>query len=79
MLEICFDTFCEHGPENTGMEKLSKACGISNAALVCYFGSKDNIIIEATAHCMAKVEQDFMAKAPQTRRILSGFCGKCPI
>ena len=78
MLEICFDTFCEHGLENTGMEKLSKACGISNATLVYYFGSKDNIIIEATAHCMAKVEQDFMAKAPQTPADIERFLREMP-
>ncbi len=48
-MEICFDTFCENGLGNISMQKLSEACGVINAALVCYFGTKDNIVIEAAA------------------------------
>ena len=48
-MEICFDTFCENGLGNISMQKLSEACGVTNAALVCYFGTKDNIVIEAAA------------------------------
>ena len=55
---------------------LAEACGVTNGALLYYFGSKDNIIIEATAHCMAKVEDDFMARAPKDfyghRAVLAG-------
>ena len=64
LLEICFDTFCETGLESTGMKRLAEACGVTNGTLVYYFGSKDNLVVEATAHCMAKVEDDFMAEAP---------------
>lgn len=64
LLETCFDTFCEYGLENTTLLMLSKACNLTNATLLYYFGSKENIIIEATAHCMAKVEDDFMAQVP---------------
>ena len=63
-LETCFEVFCKNGLENTGLKILAEACGVTNGNLLYYFGSKDNIIIEATAHCMAKVEDDFMANAP---------------
>lgn len=78
LLEICFDTFCKNGLENTGMLKLSEACGITNAALIYYFKSKDNLIIEATAHCMAKVEDDFMAQAPTSFVDIERFLREMP-
>ena len=40
LLEICFDTFCRHGLEGTSLKMLSEACGVTNAALVYYFGTK---------------------------------------
>ena len=57
---------------------LSEACGVTNAALVYYFGSKDNIVIESTAHCMAKVEDDFMAKAPMSFADIERFLREMP-
>lgn len=78
LLEICFDVFCEGGLENTGMKKLSDACGVTNAALVYYFENKDNIIIQSTAHCMAKVEDDFMAKAPVNFEDIERFFSEMP-
>ena len=54
-LETCFEVFCKNGLENTGLKMLAGACGVTNGALLYYFGSKDNIVTEATAHCMAKV------------------------
>lgn len=78
LLEKCFDTFCEFGLENTGMKKLSEACGVTNAALVYYFQNKDNIIIQSTAHCMAKVEDDFMAKAPTSFEDIERFLREMP-
>ena len=52
-LETCFDTFCENGLENTSLKMLADACGVTNGSLLYYFESKDNLVIEATAHCMA--------------------------
>lgn len=77
-LETCFDTFCENGLENTSMQMLSEACGVTNAALVYYFGTKDNIVIESTSHCMAKVEDDFMAKAPTSFEDIERFLREMP-
>ncbi|MFR6064683.1 MAG: TetR/AcrR family transcriptional regulator [Eubacterium sp.] len=78
LLEICFDTFCKYGLENTGMHKLAEACGITNGALIYYFGSKDNIVVESTAHCMAKVEDDFMANAPKSFEDIERFLREMP-
>lgn len=77
-LETCFDTFCEHGLENTSMKMLADACGVANGNLVYYFGTKDNIIIEATAHCMAKVEDDFMSQAPTSFADIERFLREMP-
>lgn len=60
------------------MQKLSEACGVTNAALVYYFGTKDNIIIESTAHCMAKVEDDFMERAPRSFADIERFLREMP-
>lgn len=78
ILEACFDTFCEYGLENTGMLKLSEASGITNGGLIYHFGSKDNLIIQATAYCMAKVEEDFMAKAPTSFEDIERFLNEMP-
>ena len=60
------------------MRMLSEACGVSNAALVYYFETKERIVIEATAHCMAKVEDDFMALAPQNAPDIERFLCQMP-
>ncbi len=78
LLKICFDTFCESGLENTGMKKLADACGITNGALIYYFGSKDNLVIESTAYCMAKVEDDFMANVPTSFEDIERFLREMP-
>lgn len=78
LLKICFDTFCESGLENTGMKKLADACGMTNGALIYYFGSKDNLVIESTAYCMAKVEDDFMANAPTSFEDIERFLREMP-
>ena len=77
-LETCFDTFCKNGLENTSLQKLAESCGVTNGALLYYFGSKDNIVIEATAHCMAKVEDDFMAQAPTSFADIERFLREMP-
>lgn len=77
-LEICFDTFCQYGLENTGLKRLADACGVTNAALTYYFGTKDAIVIESTAYCMARVEDDFMAQAPKDFADIERFLCEMP-
>ena len=77
-LESCFDVFCENGLESTSLKMLADACGVTNGNLLYYFGSKDNIVIESTAHCMAKVEDDFMARAPKDFADIERFLREMP-
>ncbi len=77
-LETCFNTFCENGLENTGLKMLADACGVTNGNLVYYFETKDNIVIQSTAYCMAKVEDDFMAKAPTSFEDIERFLQEMP-
>lgn len=77
-LETCFEVFCKNGLENTGLKMLAGACGVTNGALLYYFGSKNNIVTEATAHCMAKVEDDFMARAPRSFEDIERFLREMP-
>ena len=40
--------------------------------------ASDNIVIESTAHCMAKVEDDFMANAPRVFEDIERFLREMP-
>lgn len=77
-LEKCFDVCCRNGLENTTLLMLSQACGVTNATLLYYFETKDNIIIEATAYCMAKVEDEFMERAPEDYGDIERFLDEMP-
>ena len=77
-LETCFEVLCENGLENTSLKMLAEACSVTNGSLLYYFGSKDNIVIESTAHCMAKVEDDFMTKAPTSFADIERFLREMP-
>lgn len=77
-LETCFEVLCENGLENTSLKMLAEACSVTNGSLLYYFGSKDNIIIESTVHCMAKVEDDFMTKAPTSFADIERFLREMP-
>ncbi|MCC8080271.1 MAG: TetR/AcrR family transcriptional regulator [Oscillospiraceae bacterium] len=78
-LELCFDCFCEHGLEGTTARNLCEACGTGPGNLFTnYFSGKDEIIIEATAYCMAKVEADFMNLSPQSIDDVERFLREMP-
>ena len=77
-LETCFEVFCKNGLERTSLKMLAEACGVTNGNLLYYFGSKDNIVIDSTAHCMAKVEDDFMARAPRSFEDIERFLREMP-
>lgn len=77
-LETCFDVFCKNRLENTSLRMLAEVCGVTNGNLLYYFGSKDNIVIESTAHCMAKVEDDFMAITPVSFEDTERFLREMP-
>ena len=77
-LETCFEVFCKNGLESTSLKMLAQACGVTNGNLLYYFETKDNIVIESTAHCMAKVEDDFMSRAPRSFLDIERFLREMP-
>lgn len=78
IMEKCFDCYAEYGFGNVGIKGLGKACGITHANLYVYFENIDDLVIQATEHCMSKVEDDFMAKAPMSLNELEAFIDEIP-
>lgn len=64
-MKACFECFAEKGLHGTGISAVAEYAGISKATLYVYFSDLDQLIIESTAYCMSKVEDEFMEKAPQ--------------
>ncbi len=65
MMEKCYDCYSEYGLNGIGVKGIAKACGCTPASFYQYFENLDDLIIQSTAYCMAKVEDDFMAEAPK--------------
>lgn len=78
VMEKCFSCYAENGLMGTGIKALADACGFSKASLYTYFNSLDDLIIESTAYCMAKVEDDFMQKAPTDPADIARFFREVP-
>lgn len=78
LLEKCFDCFCKNGIEGTSTKMLATACGMSPGNIFHYFQTKDEIIIDSTAYCMAKVEDDFMEQAPVDYDDIKRFLKEIP-
>ena len=64
IMEQCFECYADQGFHGTGIKALAKYCGCTSANLYTYFENVDELVIQSTEHCMSKVENDFMAKAP---------------
>lgn len=78
IMEACFDCYAERGLHGTGISALSVACNMSRATLYTYFEDLDALIIESTEHCMSKVEDDFMKKAPRNPSEIMPFIDEIP-
>lgn len=78
IMERCFECYAENGFTGTGIKALAAACGCTTGNLYAYFKNLDELIIESTAHCMAKVEDDFMAKAPADAEDVMRFIEEIP-
>ncbi len=63
----------------TGIKALATACGFTQANLYGYFKNLDDLIIQSTAYCMAKVEEDFMSKAPVDLKDIGRFLDEIPL
>ena len=78
IMEKCFDCYAEFGLSSVGIKTLGKACGISSGSLYTYFEDLDDLIVQAAAHCMSKVEEEFMEKAPQSAEEIIPFIDEIP-
>ena len=78
IMEACFDCYAENGLTGTGIKALADACGMSKASLYTYFDSLDDLIVQSTAYCMSKVEDDFMQLAPTGLEDIDRFIDEVP-
>ena len=78
LMEKCYDCYAENGLASVGTRKLAESCGCSSAVLYIYFRDLDDLIVQSTAYCMEKVEDDFMAKAPTDPQDLMRFIDEIP-
>ena len=78
IMEKCFACYCEGGLRDTGIKTLASACGMTPGNLYTYFDSLDDLIIESTAYCMEKVEDEFMALSPESPKDILRFLDEVP-
>lgn len=78
LMEKCYAGFAEMGLHGTGLRALAKYCGCTTAMLYTYFKDLDDLIVQSTAHCMSKVENDFMQVAPKDFSDLERFLREVP-
>ncbi len=77
-MEKSFDCYAENGLASVGIRKLAEACGCNSAVIYTYFRDLDDLIVKSTAHCMAKVEDDFMSLAPKDPKDVMRFIEEIP-
>lgn len=75
IMEKCFECYAEHGLTGTGVQMLADACGFSKSNLYSYFKNLDELIIESTAYCMEKVEDDLSHSQNCKRHRRLDVCG----
>lgn len=78
IMEKCFECYAENGLTGTGIKALAEKCGFTKANLYVYFKNLDDLIIESTAFCMTRVEDDFMARAPHDSKDIMRFIEEIP-
>lgn len=78
IMETCFECYAQYGLSSIGVKAIAKACGYTPASLYTYFKDVDDLIIQSTAHCMSKVEDDFMEKAPTDPKDIERFVDEIP-
>ena len=66
LMEKSFECFAENGLSGVGIRALARQCGCNVAVFYNYFADMDDLIVQSTEYCMSKVEDDFMAKAPNS-------------
>lgn len=77
-MEACFNCYAENGLTGTGIQALADACGLSKASLYTYFDTLDDLIVQSTAYCMSKVEDNFMQLSPTSPQDIQRFIDEVP-
>ena len=78
IMEKCYECYCENGLRDTGIKELGKYCGMTSANLYAYFDNVDDLIVQSTEYCMSKVEDEFMALAPENPEDILRFINEIP-
>lgn len=78
IMEKCYECYCENGLRDTGIKELGKHCSMTSANLYAYFDNVDDLIVQSTAYCMAKVEDEFMSLAPKGPQDILRFIDEIP-
>lgn len=78
IMENCFACLAREGLGNVGIRGIAKECGYTSGNLYVYFKDIDDLIIQSTEHCMSKVEDDFMARAPMNPQDIEKFIDETP-
>ena len=78
IMERCFECYCDNGLRDTGIKELGKYCNMTSANLYAYFDNVDDLILQSTAYCMEKVEDDFMALSPENPSDILRFIEEIP-
>ena len=78
IMEKTFDCYAEKGLNSVGIKTIADYIGLNVASIYQYFDNLDDLIIRSCEYCMTKVEDDFMAKAPDNVADLFSFIEEIP-
>lgn len=78
LMEKCYACYAENGLGSVGIRGLAKACNTNPSVLYTYFEDLDDLIVQSTAYCMSKVEDDFMEEAPTDPEDVMRFIEEIP-
>jgi len=78
LMEKCYECYAENGLNSVGIRDLAKACNTNPSVLYTYFDDLDDLIVQSTAYCMSKVEDDFMKESPKNAEDVMRFIEEIP-
>ena len=78
LMEKCYECYAENGLNSMGIRGLAKACNTNPSVLYTYFDDLDDLIVQSTAYCMSKVEDDFMKESPKNAEDVMRFIEEIP-
>ena len=78
LMEKCYECYAENGLNSVRIRGLAKACNTTPSVLYTYFDDLDDMIVQSTAYCMSKVEDDFMNESPKNAEDVMRFIEEIP-